>query len=340
MSNPFDPVDEGYNPFAGGYADDAPPAPAPVAPPPAASSPFRDPDPAPSPAPSSAPAPSKPGIRSALTGDKFVDPVTGVPISERDIIAREEALARRERDISTMEDQVRSGTYVAPTTRNNFPPFLKWWAYYPNEDLPENARSDAKLLFWAYTAGFIPYAINVIGALGVQFTSGAGTAADTSTGMLLALSIFFLVVWQLLGYECFYFLYYKALIQGKGLKFICSLVTFVIWWGMLVFNVIGVKDGGSVGIMIVADLQGKFNGCFTIGLIFVLVGLADAAALAYLFVRLVQFYRREGLSKKAFAEAGQFAAEQAAANRETLVGVAMEHPEVVSNIAASGGVYG
>jgi hypothetical protein len=110
MSNPFDStVDEGYNPFAGGYADDPPPAPVPPAPDPSPTySPahFQDPEPL----PTAAPAKEKKGIISALVGDKFVDPVTGVPISERDIERREEALAKRERELQTMEDQVRSGT--------------------------------------------------------------------------------------------------------------------------------------------------------------------------------------------------------------------------------------
>jgi hypothetical protein len=92
--------------------------------------------------------------------------------------------------------------------------------------------------------------------------------------------------------------------------------------------------------LIIADLQGEYNGCFTIGLIFVLVAIADAVALAFIFVRLVRFYRREGLSQKAFAEAGQIAMEQAAANREAIAGAAAEHPDVVNNLAAAGGLYG
>jgi hypothetical protein len=337
MSNPFKAtVDEGYNPFADDYANEPTPTPSPAPSPSYSSTAFQEPEPIPA-----SPAASKPskGILSAITGDSFVDPVTGVPITERDLERREEALAKRERELQTMEDQVRSGTYVAPTTRNNFPPILKWWQYYPDEDLPENGRRDAKFVFWAYTAGYIPYAINVIGAFGVLF--GRGGDAVSSTGMLLALSLFFLLVWQALGYEVFYFVYYNALAQSKGLKFICSLVTYFIWWGMLVFNVIGIGGGGSVGLIVSIDLSSKHHGgLFAIGLIFFLTGLADAAVLAWLFVRLVQFYRAEGLSKKAFAEAGQIALEQAANNREALVGAALEHPEAVSNIAAAGGVYG
>jgi hypothetical protein len=179
----------------------------------------------------------------------------------------------------------------------------------------------------------------VIGAFGVTF-SGAGNDAGTSAGMLIALSLFFLIVWQLLGYELFYFLYYNALAQGKGLKFICSLITYAIWWGILVFNLIGVEDGGSVGIIVAVNLTKEHGGLFAIGLIFFLTGLADAAVLAWLFIKLVRFYRSEGLSKKAFAEAGAIAIEQASNNREALVGAALEHPEAVSNIAAAGGVYG
>jgi hypothetical protein len=251
-------------------------------------------------------------IASTVMGSNtFKDPVTGIPISERDILHREDALKRREQEIESMENQVRSGTYVPPTTRNNWPPILKWWAYYPDEDLPENYRKLANLLFMFFSAQAIPYAINVIAAFALL---GAHGDANVSVGMMIALSLFFLLVWIPLGYDGVYFNFYNALMKQKALKLLCSLAGCAIWWSVLVLNVIGVTKGG-VGLLPMIDLYGSGHGVIgTISLFVVLTGSVDAAALAWVFLRLVRFYRSEGLSSKAFLEAGQIAVERAQDN--------------------------
>jgi hypothetical protein len=281
-------------------------------------------------------------VAASITGgETMVDPVTGAPITERDIARREEVLARRERELEALEEQVRNGTYTPPTTRNNFPPILKWWAYYPDEDLNENIRPLMRYYFFAYGLQALAYAVNFIACLTII---GNASHLETSLGLLLGIGGFLFFVWVPLGYEAHYFLMYGAVSSGKSVKTICSLITYCIWWVILVISVIGPSSWGAIGFYLVAGLykkddQGKaatLQG--TIGLIFAIIGLVDAAWLAFIFVRLCQFFRKEGLKQKAFVEAGHYAAEQAYNNRETLIDTAKEHPELAQQ--AIGAAYG
>lgn len=271
----------------------------------------------------------------------MVDPVTGAPISERDISRREEVLARREREIEALEERVRNGTYTPPSTRNNFPPILKWWAYHPDEDLNENIRPLMKYYFWGYSLQFVVYLVNFVACITML---GAGADhVNTSVGLLIGIGGFLLFVWIPLGYELHYFLMYGAVSAGKGMKTVCSLVTYCIWWILLVINIIGPQEWGAVGFIIIAKLYSEQDGKKatlqgTIGLIFAILALADAAWLAFVFVKLCIFFKREGLTQKAFAEAGHYAAEQAYSNRETLVDAARDHPEIAQQ--AIGAAYG
>jgi hypothetical protein len=48
-----------------------------------------------------------------------------MPISERNIVRREEGLARRENELSEREAQLRDGIDAKLQTRNNWSPLLK-----------------------------------------------------------------------------------------------------------------------------------------------------------------------------------------------------------------------
>lgn len=316
MANPFDEtVDESYNPFAGGY-DEPSPAPA---------------QPAPAPATYSEPAPeAKPhrgGFGGAVTGAiasatnaKFTDPVTGMPVTESQVEARERQLAERERQIAEKEDAMRNGTLQPAATRKNFPPLLKWWEYHPDEDIPEHGRKMAKITFWLFVATGLVYLVNAIGCLACLGSKGA---ANTSVGLLIGLSIVYLLAFWPLSFEICYFVLYDALRRSKGMKFICGLAMYCIWWIMLVFNVIGIQDGGAVGFIIMINLfGGGASGVGAIACIFSILGLLDAVALAWMFVLWCRWYKKEGLSRKAFTEAAEYAAEQARENPDAVAAVA------------------
>lgn len=321
MANPFDEtVDESYNPFAGGYTESPTPAAAPsyAAPTPSYSSPP----------PAAAPSQTAGGnfggkVTSAIagaTGAKFVDPVTGMPITEAQVEARERQLAAREREIAEKEEALRNGTLEVPKTRKNFPPLLKWWEYYPEEDIPEHGRAMTKRTFWLFLATGIVYLVNVIGSLACL---GSNNAAGTSVGLLIGLSIVYFVVFWPLSFEICYFVLYDALKKAKGMKFICGLGMYCIWWIILVVNVIGPKDGGAVGFIVMINLfSGGQGGIGAIACVFTILGVVDAAGLAWMFVLWCRWYKKEGLSRKAFSEAAQYAAEQARDNPEALQAMA------------------
>lgn len=343
MANPFDDtVDEGYNPFAGGYSE-------PVQPSMQQASPYQDTgygayDSYSAPAPAQESSVSNiTGFGNAVTstiasatGAKLVDPVTGMPVTEEQIAIKERQLAEKERQIAAKEQAIANGDIKSVQSRKNFPPFLKWWEYHPDEDLPENARKHAKIIFWIFVAVGIPYAVNLIGAFACL---GAQGAAQTSVGLLIGLALCYLFVFYPLSFEVCYFTYYKALITGKGLSFFCSLVAYGIWFALLVMNIIGLEDGGAVGFVIMVNL---FNsdpaqtGIGIIAVVFVITGIIVAIAMGWEFIVLIKWYKTEGLAQKAFAEAGQYAAEKAYENRETIGNVLAENPDLVKGAVKNG----
>jgi len=61
-----------------------------------------------------------------------------------------------------------------------------------------------------------------------------------------------------------------------------------------------------------------------IAVVFVGLAVLETVATGWLFVALVRWYRREGLFETAFAEVGQFAAQQAAERLELVSGAAAQ----------------
>ncbi|OHT08615.1 hypothetical protein TRFO_22801 [Tritrichomonas foetus] len=266
----------------------------------------------------------------------FVDPVTGVAISEADLEMREAALAKKEREIEEKETRLANGTLQPTKSGKNFPPFLKWYSYHPDEDLPENARTQAKVLFFAFFGIGIIYAINWIGCLACL--NGQAAAATSSPATKIVLSTIFLFIFYPLSYELVYFVYYNAVMTGKGLKFVCFLITYVIWGLMLVYAAIGIDDGGSVGWIQTINLfagDGASKGIAVIALIFSLSATGMVVFLGFMFMKFIKFYRSEGFEKRTFSEAAQFTAEKARENPDIIMDVARDNPELIKHTAAA-----
>jgi hypothetical protein len=173
------------------------------------------------------------------------------------------------------------------------------------------------LLFWLFLCTGIAYTLNVIAAFSLF---AAGDAPKTSTGMAVILSLVFLIIFYPISYELSYFLLYKAMATGKGLRFFCGFLTFGIWWGLLIFCIIGVTDGPSCGFIIMINLfQGGKTGPGVISLIFCLFASAVVVGMGYGGIRLWRFYKSEGLSSKAYTEAADIAVQQAYEHRESLL---------------------
>jgi hypothetical protein len=251
---------------------------------------------------------------SSITGSiTVIDPLTDIPVSEHEIAHHEQLLTTREQAIQVIEYEIRSGPYVGPNNRNNWPPLLKWWAYYPDEDLPEQYRQLAKLYFFFFNAQAIPYTMNVVAALS-RF--GAEETPNVSLGMTVVLSLFFLFVFLPMGYDVVYFAFYDAVVKEKAARFICSLGLYVIWWGVLVLVTMGI---GSVGLIPVIDLyKGGQSAIGTIALCVVITSALIAGTLAWIFVELIRLYRTQEISVRDVTELPQIAISQAQQNPQTV----------------------
>jgi hypothetical protein len=342
MTNPFAEDEEADNPFAG-PSDSVTSSPFSAAPPPAASPPsYSEPEPIPHQAPAAAAA--TPGTKVgpiALTlgpGD-YRDPVTGMVLTKAQMDQRERELAKRETEIAGFETQVSNGTFVR-SKEKNFPPYFHWWSWHPDRDLAEAIAPAVKKLFWLFLGCTAVYAWNVIGCLSLLNPDAAQNIRSPATHIVLSL-VFFIVLCPL-SFELAFFTLYKAIERAKAIKFFCGLFVYVVWCGVLVFNLIGIKSGGSVGFIVMIDVFGGNSAVGVIALIFCILGSAVAAAQVYSILWLVRYYRANGLAEKAIGEGATLAAQYARDHPEQAIaaaGYAQEHPDqamAVAGYAASG----
>lgn len=363
MSNPFDDtVDDSYNPFASGYNE---PAPAPATTATTTNSTSYEPQ-------NTYQAPQSTGTASTTqqsydtsnpygapssqnkkqsgtiitkamnavgANADFVDPVTGAPISQSDLDKRENILRQREQAIQAKETALQNGTIEKVANPKNFPPLLRWWAYHPDEDLPENSRKMAKLIFYIFGATGIVYLVNFIGCLCCLNHGAAQQVSSPATKIVLS-TIFLFVFWPI-SYELCYFVLYRALSQQKAMRYFCFLGTYAIWILILAFNAIGIDEGGSVGFIQMIDLFAASSGKFVavIAVIFSVLACADIAAMVYTYILAIRFYKSEGLTQKAFSEASQFAANKARENPEAIMEVARDNPDLVYGAASTAAQY-
>ena len=240
------------------------------------------------------------------------DPTTGLVISEEALAAREAELARREARIANLEQQVTNGTYKPPENRKNFPPILKIWEYYPQEDLPAAAVPIFEKIKRIYIAAFGLFLINWFCCL-CCFSKDCSKVV--SPGTLIVLSTLYLFVFCPLSFECSFFVLYEGLKRGRAMRFFCGVVTYIIWFIFIAFNVIGIANSGSTGLITMIDLfstSAKWVGFFA--LIFCLLGIALGTIMVLTFLQLIKFWKEEGLERKALGEASKMAADYAREN--------------------------
>ena len=321
MSNPFDDsvADEYKNPFANDNNINDMPAPAP-----SQTSTSYSPPPETNSSTSAQPQTSQkkksnfPFSLGSKEPGQLYDPVTNAKITDDLLDRREEALARREREIESREQAIQNGTYTPPSSNKNFPPFLRLYSYHPDEELPESARKQAKILFYIYLGIGILYLINWIGCLFCLNHSAAQATSSPATKIVL--STIFLFAFYPLSYEVSYFVYYKALAQGKALRFVCFLATYIIWGLFLAFNAIGLDESGSIGWIQTFDMFSANGGgakfVAVVGIIFSILATALFVFMVFIFIKLIKYYRTEGLERKTYLEAGQYAAQKAQENPE------------------------
>jgi hypothetical protein len=236
---------------------------------------------------------------------------------------REEDLRRREAELANLEEQVRTGTYQRQSEKN-FPPYLHWWSWHPERDLPADALDLMKRLRMLFASLFIVYLINNVGALAVLFApkKEGSDGFGGSAAVRIVLSIVFTFVLVPLSFELAFFPIYKALTRARAISFFAGMAVTVIWFAVLVFNLIGIPSSGSVGFIMMIDAFGINTAVGVIALLFCIAGVLVAVGFAFGFIALVKYYKQNGLVEKAKREGATMA-----------VDYAKEHPDQALQLA-------
>jgi hypothetical protein len=240
---------------------------------------------------------------------------------------REATLVRRESEIAELERQVANGTYRRPTEKN-FPPWLHWWSWDPDRDLPSGLIGPMKKIRWLFIGLFGCYVWNVIGAFALF---GANENVVESRATTIALAAVFCFVLCPLAFEWVFFPIYKGMKSGRALKFFTGLIAYGIWWAILVFNLIGLEFGGAVGFIIMGNAMSDNTAVGVIALIFCIVGCAIAALMVWVFIWLIRYWRVNGLASKAAEEGAMMAVDYAKEHPDQaceIVGVAATHADI------------
>jgi hypothetical protein len=247
--------------------------------------------------------------------------VTGLFHTKKDMDRRERELAAREQELAGLEEQVRSGTYKP---KKNFPPFLGWWAWHPAKDLPEDVQPGMRKLRWLFIGITIAYAWNLIGTLSLfSCKDKDGHHLVESIAVTIVLAVFFLVVLSTFSFEFIFFYFYKAFKGGRAIRFFVALVLHAIWFLVLVFNIVGIVEGGSVGIWLMSKaFDAGCTGVGVIGVIFAILAVPMAVAMLFAFRWLWRYYRQKGLAGKAKEEAAGMAVDYAKEHPDQAVAVA------------------
>lgn len=260
-------------------------------------------------------SPQNPQTQSSANSS-FVDPVSGmVNLSDADLSAKEAELARREMEIARQESLVANGIPVESAglenRPKNFPPFIKFWKYYPDKEIPVDSQPLIRQIFILWLVMDITYLANWI----VSFCCLACADSLGSVGSLLVLSTVYLFIFVPVSYEVCFFVLYKAIKESRGLSFFCFIGTFTVWGIIIAWHAVGIEEGGAVGWIQTIDLYlGGHAFVGTLGLIVSLGYTTCVAGVIYYWLKCWNFYKKNGLKAKAFGEASTIAARYASEN--------------------------
>ena len=274
---------------------------------------------------------------STQTGKaELKDPVTGLRITLKDIEERERVLNERENRISNREREVADAKANGTVDQlnkhpRNFPPFFKWYKYYPEEDLPEDSLKLMNYIKWVHYAVIIALLINVIGCI-ASLAHGASSAVNSPGANILFGIIYFIVISYLSLDLCFMVLY-NALMNSKALKFIGFLITYGILFIVIAYIAIGINNYGSVGWITAINVIGNNAGIGAFYFIFSILITLVAVALGWTWYMAYKYFRNNDFSKKAIGEAAQKASDFAAEHREDIANAARDNPELAQAAA-------
>lgn len=245
-------------------------------------------------------------------------------LNDADLSAREAELARREMELARQEALVANGIPVESagyTNRpKNFPPLIKIWKYYPDDELPEESRPLVKQIFilWLVISG--TYFFNWISS----FICLGAADSLSSVGSLVVLATIYLFCFVPISYEVSFFVLYKSLRDKSGLTFFCFLFSFAIWGIVIFWHAIGMDEGGSLGWIQTIDLFSGGHGFAGFLGLLISVGLTTSVVgICFFWRKCYKYYKENGLQTSAFGEASTIAAKYA-----------RENPDVVTNLTS------
>ncbi|EAY06264.1 hypothetical protein TVAG_034430 [Trichomonas vaginalis G3] len=198
------------------------------------------------------------------TKNGYKDPATGIYITEEEMTRKEQELAKREALIAKREQEIEeakaNGTYDQLNThKRNFPIYLNWYAYYPDEDLPEDSLPIVKQKMILIYVGSILLILNFIGCLIILFWAGSAVKSPAAS---IVFSLLFIFVGIPLLFELSFFTLYNALKLQKSLKFIGFLVADGIFIIFMFLLALGFLDYGSIGFIVSIDCLSKVSNKF------------------------------------------------------------------------------
>lgn len=248
----------------------------------------------------------------------YKDPITGVYITEKELIEKERNLAEREQRIAQREREIEeakaNGTYDQLNThKRNFPIYLNWYKYYPEEDIPEDARKMMQYQIYSVYIGFGLLMLNCVGCLIAIFDGGSMKSPAAS----LVYSTLYLICSIPILLELDFYTLYMSLMAQKALKFVEFIVVDSIFIIFMFFLGVGWFDFGSIGWMVAIDSLAGKAGIFlaVYSLIWSILITIHVAGLCFFWLTKYRYFTSHKFSKQAILESAAIASKYAAENK-------------------------
>ena len=252
----------------------------------------------------------------------FKDPVTGFGITEKDIIEKENALALKEERISNREKEVSdaraNGTEnVLNPFMRNYPPIIKLYSYYPENDIQEESRPILQKVYLLEYGAFLVLFLNAVGC----FTSFAIKNAVKSPSSNIVFGCRYFIFGSYISMDVCLMGLYNSLKYGKALKYVCFLISYACFGLFMAFLTIGLVNFGSIGWMTAIRAIGQNSIVAGYCFIYSIIATAYVVANGWVLYISYKYFRTHNFDKKAIGEAAGMAAQFASEHKEEIASV-------------------
>lgn len=273
---------------------------------------------------------------------KITDKFTNRDITLDDIIKREKELEEREAKIRDLEKKV-SDARANGTTMDlhprNYPLLLRWYRYYPDEEIPGDARAIMKMLYVMHYVLGVLLLFNSVCCFCTLVGGGGGVPKSPTT--LVILSVAYLILLFPCSFGLIIMSLYKALSQQSAPRYVLFLLNYLGLCAFIVFLCLGLGNFGSLGYINAINLLSQSKGKWVGGLAIFYSAVMSLflAFIIYLGILILRYFKDHKFDKRAKTEFAKMAANYASEHKEDIARYAMENPEVAietAKIASSG----